>query len=153
KISTVIKSRSVEPTGIVTPRFRLMVDSAAWKWITASVSVTLIVLAGVYTAIRILNRPAAPVAPMTVLIADFNNHTGDAAFSRTLKSIWRLALEGASFISAYDRRGLKDVGLPASPDTLNEPKAQQIAASQGLNVVVAGSIDRAGANYQLSLHA
>ena len=36
---------------------------------------------------------------------------------------------------------------------LDESKAQQIAANQGLNVVVSGSLDRRGSEYQLSLRA
>jgi tetratricopeptide (TPR) repeat protein len=98
------------------------------------------------------HRPAAPVAPITVIIADFNNHTGDPVFSGTLESTLRLALEGASFISAYDRTKMKDLGVRAIA-ALDESKAQEIAANQGLNVVVSGSLDRRGADYQLSLRA
>ena len=87
---------------------------------------------------------------MTVMIADFNNHTGDPVFSGTLESTLKLALEGASFISAYDRTRMRDLGLKAISGTLDDAKAQQIAASQGLNVVVSGSLDRRGADYQLS---
>ena len=111
------------------------------------------VAAGAYGGYRLLNRTAKPVAPMTVLIADFNNHTGDPVFTGTLESTLKLALEGASFINAYDRTRMRDLGLKAITGPLDEPKAQQIAASQGLNVVVSGSIDRRGADYQLSLRA
>ncbi len=90
---------------------------------------------------------------MTVLIADFNNHTGDAVFSGTLESTLKLALEGASFINAYDRTRMRDLGLKPISGALDDSKAQQIASGQGLNVVVSGSIDRRGADYQLSLRA
>ncbi len=112
-----------------------------------------VLAAGVYGGYRLLNRTATPVAPMTVLIADFNNHTGDAVFSGTLESTLKLALEGASFINAYDRTRVRDLGVKAIDGPLDDSKAQQIATSQGLNVVVSGSIDRRGSDYQLSLRA
>ena len=149
-----IKARSlVGSRSIVTPRFRLMSESSAWKWISVSLALTLIVLGGVFVAIRLLNRPAAPVAPMTVIISDFANHTGDPVFSGTLESTLRLALQGASFVSAYDRTRMGDLGVRAISGKLDESKAQEIAANQGLNVMVSGGLDRHGAEYRLSLRA
>jgi eukaryotic-like serine/threonine-protein kinase len=138
---------------IVTPPMAMMVESKTSKWIAAAVGVAAILAAGAYGGYRWVNRPTGPVAPMTVLIADFNNHTGDAVFSGTLESTLKLALEGASFISAYDRTKVPDLGLKPIVGTLNDSKAQQIATSQGLNVVVSGSIDRRGADYQISVRA
>jgi hypothetical protein len=87
---------------------------------------------------RWLRRPSAPVAPMTVLIADFNNHTGDPVFSGTLESSLKLALEGASFINAYDRTRMRDLGLKAISGTLDDSKAQEIATNHGLKVLISG---------------
>ena len=137
---------------IVMPRMLMMADSQAWKWIALSVSAMLLVLGGVFLVLR-ERAPAAPPAPMTVLVADFNNHTGDQVFTGTLESTMKLVLEGASFVSAYDRARIRDLGLRAISGTLDDTKAQQIAASQGLNVVVSGSIDRRGTDYQLSARA
>jgi tetratricopeptide (TPR) repeat protein len=115
--------------------------------------VMIIALAGVAVWIKVSGKgSAAPVAPMTVMIADFNNHTGDPVFSGTLESTLKLALEGASFISAYDRTRMRDLGVPAL-ETLDDSKAQEIAANQGLNVVVSGSLDKRGTEYQLALRA
>src|SRR5262249_26804104 len=100
-----------------------------------------------------LHKPVAPSAPMTVLIADFNNHTGDAVFDGTLESTLKLALEGASFISAYDRTRMRELGLKVVSGRFDEAKAAEVAAAQGLNVVVSGSVDRRGSAYQLSLKA
>jgi tetratricopeptide (TPR) repeat protein len=97
-------------------------------------------------------KPPAAHAPMTVVIADFSNHTGDPVFDGTLEPVVKLALEGASFISAYDRTKMRDLGMPAVAK-LDEAKAQEIATNQGLNIVVAGSLDRRGTEYQLSLRA
>ena len=51
--------------------------------------------------------PAKAHDPVSVLIADFQNSTGDPTFDRTLEPMLKLALEGAGFISAYDRSGIK----------------------------------------------
>ena len=63
--------------------------------------------AGMYVVGRRF-APAAPPQhePVSVVIADFQNSTGDPAFDRTLEPMLKLALEGAGFISAYDRTGI-----------------------------------------------
>src|SRR5215467_7561880 len=57
--------------------------------------------------------PPPPHAPVTVMIADFNNHTGDPIFDGTLESTLRLALKGAEFISTYDSGQLRTIGVAA----------------------------------------
>jgi tetratricopeptide (TPR) repeat protein/predicted Ser/Thr protein kinase len=138
---------------IVTPPMAMLAPSKTGKWIAIAVGAAALLAAGAYGGYRLLNRTAKPVAPMTVLIADFNNHTGDAVFSGTLESTLKLALEGAPFINAYDRTRMRDLGLKALSGPLDDAKAQEIATAQGLNVVVSGSLDRRGADYQLSLRA
>jgi tetratricopeptide (TPR) repeat protein len=138
---------------IVTPPMAMMAESKVKKWISLAVAGAVILMAGGYGIDRWLSRPSAPAAPMTVIIADFNNHTGDTVFSGTLESTLKLAMEGATFISAYDRTKIRDLGLKAISGTLDESAAQSIAVSQGLNVVVSGSLDHRGTAYQLSLRA
>jgi len=140
-------------TPIVTPHMRTMSASVAWKWITAAVSVAVLLLGALYFVFGRKHAPAGPIAPMTVMIADFSNHTGDSVFNGTLESTLKLVLEGASFISAYDRTRMRDLGLKATSGALDEARAQEIAAGQGLNVVVAGSFDRRGSEYLLSVRA
>ncbi|HWS95990.1 MAG TPA: hypothetical protein VN620_05880, partial [Candidatus Methylomirabilis sp.] len=79
--------------------------------------------------------------------------TGDPVFTGTLEPALRLSLQGASFISAYDRTRMSDLGVRAASGPLDESKAQEIAANQRLNVVVSGALDRRGAEYRLSLRA
>src|SRR5262249_20293437 len=61
--------------------------------------------------------------------------------------------EGASFISAYDRTGMRSLGLKPISGAFDAPKAEEVAAGQGLNAVVSGSIDKRGSAYQLSVRA
>lgn len=123
-----------------------------WRWIAAGLSLVLLGVAAFLFRSRFVLKPATAHAPVTVMIADFNNHTGDPVFAGTLESTLKLALEGASFISAYDRTRLRELGLPPAT-SLDESKAEAIAANQGLNVVLSGSLDRQGGAYQLALRA
>jgi tetratricopeptide (TPR) repeat protein len=138
---------------IVTPAMAMMAPSQTKKWITISVAGAVMLAAATWRVIEMAQKPVAPPSPKTVIIADFNNHTGDPVFSGTMESTLKLALEGASFISAYDRTRVRELGVPAVAGPLDEVKAQAIAASQGLNVVVTGSLDRHGSEYQLSVRA
>jgi tetratricopeptide (TPR) repeat protein len=64
-----------------------------------------------------------------------------------------MALEGAGFLTVYDRTQLRSLGLPPVSGKLDDAAARQIAVSQGLSVVIAGSLDRQGDRYTLSMKA
>jgi eukaryotic-like serine/threonine-protein kinase len=98
--------------------------------------------------------PAAPVQhdPVSVLIADFQNLSNDATFTGTLEPILKLALEGAGFISAYDRSGMRTLGVPPQ-EKLDDVAAREIAVKQGLGVVLSGSVERQGGGYRVSVKA
>ena len=114
-----------------------------------------VLLAGGAVAAWWYNRPPPPPpGNTTVVIADFDNRTGDAAFNRTLEPNLRRALEGAGFITAYDRVGLlRTVGVKPTdlPATLDEKAARELAAKQGLNLVLSGAIEKQGARYQITM--
>jgi eukaryotic-like serine/threonine-protein kinase len=97
-------------------------------------------------------RPPVQHDPVSVVIADFQNSTGDASFDGTLASTLQLALEGASFISAYDRTVIGRIGV-APPATLNEVAARELAVKQGLGFVVSGAVQPEGRGYRLTLKA
>ena len=128
------------------------VKKKLWIWVgAAAVLVTVAVTAFLFKD-RFFSKPPTAHAPVTVMIADFSNHTGDPIFDGTLESTLRLALEGAGFISAYDRTKLRDLGV-APVEKLDEQSAAKIAVSQGLGVVVFGSLQPKGTGYDLSLRA
>ncbi len=145
--------KTPEGRTIVTPRMALMTQSSPWKWVTLSVAAAAVIGAGVFAALRMLSKPAAPHAPVTVMIADIGNKTGDPIFDGTLEPMLKIALEGAGFISAYDRTQMRNLGVQPIPSRLDEPAARQIAIGQGLGVVVSGSLDRQAGGYALSLRA
>ena len=92
--------------------------------------------------------------PVSVLVADLNNRTGDAVFDGTLEPVLTLALEGAPFINSYSRGQAQKVAAQIQPNTtsLDERVARLVAVREGVNVVVAGTIDH-GDGYKLPLAA
>ena len=96
--------------------------------------------------------PEKPHDPVSVVIADFQNGTKDPAFDETLAQTARRALEGASFISAYDRTNIRSIGV-RPPAVLDNGAARDIALKQGFGVVLSGSIVPKGTGYELSATA
>ena len=94
-----------------------------------------------------------PHAPVTVLIADFENRTNEPTFDHTLEPMLRLALEGASFISAHDRTRVRNSFGVQPPENLDEATARQIAIKAGLGIILSGSVERKGDGYDISLKA
>ncbi|MGC2322735.1 MAG: protein kinase [Terriglobales bacterium] len=94
-------------------------------------------------------------APVSVLVADFENKTSDAVFDGTLEPTYGLALEGASFISSYSRGQAHKIAAQLKPGatTLDEPSARLIAVREGINVIVTGSIAAQGGGYKLQSRA
>jgi eukaryotic-like serine/threonine-protein kinase len=97
--------------------------------------------------------PPAQHEPVSVLIGDFQNGTSDPTFDRMLEPMLKLALEGAGFISAYDRSGIsRNLGV-RPPEKLDERAALELAVRQGVGVVLSGSVDRQGSGYVVSVKA
>jgi serine/threonine protein kinase/tetratricopeptide (TPR) repeat protein len=96
-----------------------------------------------------------PHAPVSVLVADFTNYTGDPIFNDTLEPMINAALEGASFINAYNRGLALRLAqkLPNPADKLNEQSARLVAMSQGISAVVTGQITLRNNKYNISATA
>jgi serine/threonine protein kinase/tetratricopeptide (TPR) repeat protein len=96
-----------------------------------------------------------PHAPVSVLVADFTNYTGDPILNDTLAPMMGTALEGASFINAYNREVARKLAekLPNPTDKLNEQSARLVALSQGITAVVTGQITLRNNKYNISTTA
>lgn len=134
-------------------------EIAEKKWVWAVVPVTLLLLLLAIPAVRraIFSGPKVPTAsvPVTVLVADFTNHTGDPIFDDTLEPMVNLAIEGASFINAFNRENARKLArkLPQASEKLDEQVARLVAVNQGISAVLAGEISRRGDEYRLSITA
>jgi eukaryotic-like serine/threonine-protein kinase len=138
------------------PRFGLVSPSVAWKWITLSVSVMVVVLTIAFFTVRSwLNAPTPSSTPKTVLVADFSNTTGDSVFDGTLESMFNIALEEASFLNAYNRGQARRTAMQLQPKAakLDEPLARLVAMREGISVIITGSIAPHGAGYHITVRA
>jgi eukaryotic-like serine/threonine-protein kinase len=127
-------------------------------WLAASfVLAGLIAIAGMVKWSHSTNGVVATVAHPTVrvLLADFQNNTSDSVFDGTLESSFALAMEGAPFISAYNRTQARKTLTTIDPtaNILNEAGASLVALREGVNVVISGAVEKLGGGYKISCKA
>ncbi len=133
---------------------RLRKVSRYRNWIAAALVLALAAASGLLLRNQFLHRAETAHAPVTALVADFNNHTGNPVFDGALEPIVKLALEEAAFINVYDRTRMRaDLGLAPIAGRLDEAAARKVAVGQGLGVVIAASLDRVGAGYTILMKA
>src|ERR1700687_1268837 len=108
-----------------------------WHWVGVVAAVVALVLAAILLRGKFTNATPAANKSVSVLVADFTNHTGDPIFDDTLEPMFNVALEGASFINAYRRGTARNLAkqLPNPSDKLDEQSARLIGVSQGLAAV------------------
>jgi tetratricopeptide (TPR) repeat protein len=128
--------------------------SAYWKWASAALAI-LLVAAVIGFRLKGPRKPKATFHPVSVLVADFTNHTGDPIFDDTLEPMFNVALEGASFINAYNRGRARNLAkkLPNPTDKLDEQSARLVALSEGISAVITGEISLRGNAYTISAMA
>ncbi len=98
--------------------------------------------------------PAKEPAPLSVLVADFDNRTGDPVFDGSVEQAFTVSIEGASFISTYPRGDAQRLASQLGKSgKLDETAARLISHREGIKVVLVGSIERAGSGYEVSVRA
>ena len=96
--------------------------------------------------------PPVPREPMSVLVADLANETGNAAFDGTIEEALGIALEEASFLTVYRRTAARDVAEAIGADrALDEETARLVSVREGIDAVLTGSIVRQGTEYETSI--
>jgi tetratricopeptide (TPR) repeat protein len=91
-------------------------------------------------------------APVSVLIANFENKAGDPVFEGSLEQALGIAVEGASFITTYSRNSAADVAKELKGSAVLDPAAARLVAlREGIALVLAGSIERQGSGYRLRI--
>ena len=131
-----------------------VVETKPWGWIAAAGILLLVVAAG--TTRFFLHRTTALTEKDTVVLADFDNSTGDLVFEGTLRQGMAVQLEQSPFLSLVsdDRihQTLKLMGRPVdaplTPDT-----AREVCERTGSAAVLEGSIASLGSQYVLGLRA
>jgi tetratricopeptide (TPR) repeat protein/tRNA A-37 threonylcarbamoyl transferase component Bud32 len=99
--------------------------------------------------------PAVPFThpPVSVVLADFENRTGDPLFNGTLEPALMNNLERASFINTVKRGDPQVQAALAKPGArLDEQTARLISIRDGYQFVVSGSIEPAARGYKLTVN-
>jgi tetratricopeptide (TPR) repeat protein len=124
-------------------------------WMAAAMllglTAVLVLLASFFTApARTLNEQDV------VVLADFENTTGEPVFDGALKVALAVALEQSPFMTAFPDERARDTLrlMRRSPDErITRAIAREIALREQLKALIAGSIARLGSNYVLALEA
>ena len=105
---------------------------------------------------RDLHRPTSLTDKDTIVLADFDNKTGDPVFDDTLRQGLSVALQQSPFLSLIsDRQVQRQLALMGQPKEarLTSDVAQQICERTASAIVLEGSIARLGSQYVLGLRA
>src|ERR1700693_2338834 len=108
-------------------------QTVPWPWIGMITAVLVLAFAGMMLRGRFTKATPAANKSVSVLVADFTNHTGDPIFEDTLEPMFNVALEGASFINAYNRGTARKLAqkLPHPTDKLDEKWARLVSVGPG----------------------
>ena len=93
--------------------------------------------------------------PVSVLIADFDNRTGNPLLDGPLEYALRIGVEGAPHITSFNRNealGIADRMQPKA-EKLDAAAARRVAEREGVNLVLSGGIDADGQGFDLELQA
>ena len=117
-------------------------------------AVIVLAAATYFLGLRSAPVPAAPPEPVKVLIADFDNRTGEPVFDGVLEQAFSVGIEGASFINAYPRTDARRLAAAITQsERLDVERARIVAQREGVKVVLAGAITNAGGRYEVKVSA
>jgi tetratricopeptide (TPR) repeat protein len=120
------------------------------RLLAGALVVVLAMIGGTYFVGRRAAAPAIQRAPVGVVVADFENRTGDPVFDGSVEQALTIGLEGASFITAVSNRDTHRLAAQLGAAAVDEATATLIAVREGVKFVVAGAIEPDGSGYRVS---
>jgi len=125
-----------------------------WKTVVPAVVVVAALIAG---GLYFRSRPATPLTEKdTIVLADFDNTTGEAVFDDALKQALAVDLGQSPFLNVLSARRVTEtlhlMGR-APNDRVTREVAQEICLRTGSKALLAGSISRLGNEYMVGLEA
>jgi eukaryotic-like serine/threonine-protein kinase len=141
------------PTVSIPPVASPIPQSATRKrlFVTAA-AVAIAAIAGILGWL-LKSRPQAAKAQknITLLLSDFRNSTSDSVFDGTIEPTIALQLEGAPFISVFNRAQARATLGELKPGItqLDEANARLVAVREGIDLVVSGEVTASGSGYKI----
>ena len=135
--------------------------SRDYQWKAATVTMLVLVLLSMGVAVWFARQKAPPPPaparePVSLLIADFANETGEAVFQSSLEQALGIAVEGAPFIASFPRLEAQQAIARQRPGNprLDEAGAKLLAAREGIQIILLGAIAKTGDTaYELTVRA
>ncbi len=128
-------------------------------FLALSSAAILVALVGTWQLAR-SRAPAEAPPPMSVLVANFEDRTGEAGAggagvaAGALETAMGTALEGASFVNLYSRLTAQQLAEKISPGRpLDVSMARLVSAREGVKVIVGGRVERDGSGYAVDVEA
>ncbi len=126
------------------------------RWMAAAALAGIVGILAIASSYFVAPAGRTLTAQDTLVLADFDNATGDAVFDGTLKVALAVSLEQSPFLRVFpDERARETLRLmERSPDErITRAVAREIARREQLKALLTGSIASLGRNYVLTLEA
>ena len=132
-------------------------EASSRKWKVLVPAAVVIVAALIAAGLYLRSRSAKQLTEKdTVVLADFNNTTGDAVFDDALKQALAVDLGQSPFLNILSERKvgetLRLMGRAPSEHIMQEV-ARELCVRTGSKAILAGSISRLGSQYVVGLEA
>jgi serine/threonine protein kinase/tetratricopeptide (TPR) repeat protein len=151
---TVTRSLDVVSARLRSSAEHIVVQAKGHKRIVLGAVGALVILA--LAAAFYIRRGPMLTEQDTILLADFENSTGDSIFDGTLKQGLAVQLSQSPFLHLFPdvrvRQTLKLMGR-SSDDRVTSEIGREICERQGLKAVIVGAIAPLGSHYVISLEA
>jgi DNA-binding winged helix-turn-helix (wHTH) protein/tetratricopeptide (TPR) repeat protein len=126
------------------------------RWLVAATAVGAAALVAVVAVVALRAARHPPPAGVRVVVADFQNTTGDPAFDHILRKAFQADLAQSPFLTATsDSRVAETLALMGKPKDapLALDVAREVCERNNGGVVVSGGVARLGARYLLTVSA
>jgi serine/threonine protein kinase len=150
RISQVFPAQASASSAAATPAKRL---PPAWKLLIAAAFVGLVVGSALFLRSR---RAERLTEKDTIVLADFDNSTGDPVFDDTLKAALGVSLRQSPFLNvlAPDKVSSTLRLMTLAPGAALTPeRTREVCERAGSKAYIAGSLARLGSDYVLGLKA
>lgn len=125
-------------------------------WVAAGVLAAVVAALAVAATFFVTPGPRTLTERDTLVLADFENTTGEPVFDGALKVALAVALEQSPFLQIFpDERARETLRLMQRPpdERITRTIARELARREQLKAVIAGSIVSLGRNYVIGLEA